>query len=108
MVEAKESINNFAILGEEDLILGFKALGFKTYSVNDEALLEGVLGKIISDKTGICLVSEKFWLKLANQIKNLKIDVFPIFLPFSLGEGKDNKVLDSIIKEIKLKATGKV
>lgn len=96
--------NALVIIGEEDLVLGFRALGFKTYVVKKPEDSQVALDECVANSAAICLVQENIYQKEEDQIKSYKNLAFPIFIPFS----KDDQagLLDNIVRDIRLRATG--
>lgn len=112
----------FAIVGDEDVVLGFHALGFKVYPVRNLAqdskliISKGVnvikeleefskvLDEAVSQEPAVCLVQDNIYRALEDQINSYKNLALPIFIPFT----KDAKtaLLDQIVKDIRLRATG--
>ena len=96
--------NTLAIIGDEDAVLGFKALGFKVYAISESADYKSYLEKAINDKATIYLVQDDIYqdsLELINGYRGLPL---PVFIPFS--KSTKNVLLDMMLKEIRLKATG--
>ena len=121
MLDEKNLEKNFAfaIIGEEDVVLGFEALGFKVYPVRnltaDGKLIisngvrepqdfNAVLADATSQEIAIYLVQENIYRAQESQINSYRNFALPVFIPFS----KDAKtpLLDTIIKDIRLRATG--
>ena len=97
--------NPFAVIAAEDIVLGFKALGFKVYGVKKEATdLVAVLEEIIKQGTAVCLMQEDIYAKLEEQIKSYAKQPLPVFIPFS--KGRDMSLLDKVVKDIRIRATG--
>ena len=96
--------NSLAILGHPDIILGFKALGFAMYPSQEPEDLPQLLDQIISDKVAICLVEEEIFVLARDKIDSYRHLPLPIFIPFA--KDKRTEVLDSITREIRLRATG--
>jgi len=93
--------NPIAILGEEDVVLGFKALGFRVYIFIEETRL---FEELLAENILICLVQDKFYKKIADWLREKKLN-FPILLSFSFP--KRIGFLEEKISEIKLKAIGR-
>lgn len=93
-----------AILGEEDIILGFRGLGFNTYAVKEPQELRGVLDKILAQRPVVCLVQDNFYSAIEAQINGFKDLMLPILIPFS-KQGRID-LLDNILKDIRLRAIG--
>jgi|WetSurMetagenome_2_1015567.scaffolds.fasta_scaffold112422_3 hypothetical protein len=94
------------IFGTEDLILGFKALGFRICPVKDAVEFNAILPGIIAQGAVVCLVEENLYRAAAGGIAPYRNLYIPIFLPFAKESQSDS--LDSLIKEIRLRATGAV
>lgn len=104
MPEDLRSDNPFAIIGEEDAVLGFRALGFKIYAVEENTEFKIALEEVVNQKTPVCLVEESIYRAKKEEINNYKNLPLPIFVPFAKNAGMD--LLEEIIKEIRLKAIG--
>lgn len=93
-----------AVIGDEDVVVGFKALGLKVYAVKELQESSRLLDEVVSKKLAICLVQDNLYQALESQINSYKHLALPIFIPFA----KDAKMalLDSIVKNIRLRATG--
>ena len=96
--------NPLAIVGNEDVILGFGALGFQTYPIKDARQLKVILPEIVQKKVAVCLVEENIYRAAHQDIDNYKNQPLPIFIPFT--QDAKTKLLDELIKGIKLKAIG--
>ncbi len=96
--------NALAILGNPDVILGFKALGFSVYPSEKPEDYPQLIEKIVSDKKAICLVEEEIYLKTQDKINSYRYAPLPIFIPFA--QDKITQLLDGITREIRLRATG--
>jgi vacuolar-type H+-ATPase subunit F/Vma7 len=106
MLDEKNLEKNFAfaIIGEEDVVLGFEALGFKVFAIREPQDFNAVLADATSQKIAIYLVQENIYRAQESQINSYRNFALPVFIPFS----KDAKtpLLDTIIKDIRLRATG--
>ncbi|MDP8259774.1 MAG: V-type ATP synthase subunit F [Candidatus Gygaella obscura] len=106
MSENNLTQENFAVLGREDRVVGFKAIGFTVYIVEENDDISDNVKKIVASETKICLVEEVFFIKNKEAFLDYKEKEFPIFIPFSNKESKDS--IGEIIKNIRLKAIGKI
>ena len=97
-------LNPLAILGDHDLIFGFKGLGFETYALKGPAELENILREIIEKKFAICLVQENIFELGKEKFELYRHSALPVFIPF--GKGATSQVLHNMIGAIKLRATG--
>jgi len=94
------------IFGAEDVILGFKALGFHVVAVRDATELKAVLPAAVEGGAIVCLVEESLYQDALADIGRYKNLPYPIFIPFAADAKTD--LLDKLVKEIRLKATGVV
>jgi vacuolar-type H+-ATPase subunit F/Vma7 len=99
-------LHPLVIFGAEAVILGFKALGFHTYPVNDAAQFKAVLPAAVAGGAVVCLVEESLYRDAILDIGRYKNLPWPIFIPFARDAKTD--LLDKLVKEIRLKATGVV
>lgn len=97
---------SLVIFGAEDAILGFKALGFRICPVKDAVEFKTILPDIIAQGAVVCLVEENLYRAAASEIAPYRNLYIPIFLPFAKKNQPDS--LDTLIKEIRLRATGAV
>ena len=99
------SLNSpLAIVGNEDAVLGFQALGFKVYAVSEPADFKLSIDKAAEEKIAICLVEDNVYNAAIDQINNYRHLALPIFIPFSKAAKTD--LLDKLVKDIRIKATG--
>lgn len=96
--------NSFVVIGDEDWVSGFKMLRFRVYSLRGAEEFKTILEEVLRDKTAVCLVQDDIYSSAQEQINNYRSLPLPIFIPFSKTGQTD--LLDGIIKEIRLKATG--
>lgn len=97
--------NPIAIIGGEDIVLGFKALGLKAYPLKANEDFKIIFDKITEENLSICLVQENIYLANIDYINNYRHLALPIILPFS-KDAKAN-LIDKLIRGIRLKATGR-
>lgn len=93
-----------AIVGQEDVVLGFSALGFKVYPAKGPEDFRAILSEIIQAKVGLCLVQDNLYLAFKEEIASYRHLTWPIFIPFSKTLPTD--LLEDLIKKIRLKAQG--
>jgi vacuolar-type H+-ATPase subunit F/Vma7 len=93
-----------AIMGDEDIVLGFQALGFKVYAVSNPQDFKSAIDKVAEEKIAICLVQDNIYNTAIEQINNYRYLTLPVFVPFSQSARTD--LLDRLIRDIRLKATG--
>lgn len=93
-----------AVIGDEDVILGFKAFGFMAYPLKEPAEFKAILEEALSNKAAIFLVQEDIYNLVLDEINSYRNLPLPIFIPFSKTLG--GILLNNIIKDIRLRATG--
>lgn len=96
--------NTFLVLGEEDLVLGFSALGFKVVALKELQDLAPAVDEAVRSGAGICLVQDKFYFAQEEKINSYRKLPLPIFIPFSKEIKAD--LLKNIVKDIRIRATG--
>ncbi len=104
MSEEKVLINPISIIGDENLVEGFKALGFKTYPVKDADSCRQAVRDAAAGEAAICLLQDNFYSLVKDDIADYNKAALSIFIPFS--KGADTSLLDNMVKEIRLRATG--
>lgn len=104
MLEKNILENPLAVVGEEDVVLGFSALGFRIYPTKKDGQIQTILEEILKNKCAICLVQEEIYRKAIGDINSYKHLVLPIFIPFT-KKGM-SLLLDDFLREIRLRATG--
>lgn len=101
----EELLNNkIAVVGDEDLVIGFEALGFNTYPLKNPQEFNAIIDKLVEDKTAICLVQDSIYNTCIEKINSYRQLSLPVFVPFS--KDANSILLDNILKDIRLKATG--
>jgi len=100
----KDLDNALVIIGDEDVISGFKALGFKTYFIKEHQGAVAVIDEALEEKPCICLVQENLYSLAEDRIREYKTLPLPIFIPFS--PKADWSLLQNMLKEIRIRATG--
>jgi vacuolar-type H+-ATPase subunit F/Vma7 len=98
--------NPLAIIADSDLACGFTALGFKPYILGKGNTFEQLIADIIKQNIAVCLVEAGPYHANKAILDNYKNLALPIFIPFSKNAETD--LLDKILKDIKLRATGVV
>lgn len=96
--------NPLVIIGDADVVLGFSALGFQVYPLREPSEFKSVLAEVVRHKIGICLLQDNIYENAKDQIESFKGLALPVFIPFSKTKKAD--LLESLIKDIRLKATG--
>jgi vacuolar-type H+-ATPase subunit F/Vma7 len=92
------------IVGEEDTVMGFQALGFKVYALKGAQEFKTALDEVISEGAAVCLIQESIYRSAQDQINSYRLATLPVFIPFA--RDAETTLLDSLVKDIRLKATG--
>jgi vacuolar-type H+-ATPase subunit F/Vma7 len=85
-------------------VSGFKALGFKVYAAKQAEECSAMLDKAVSEKPAVCLVQDNLYQAMETQINSYRHLALPVFIPFAKDAG--TALLDSIVRDIRLRATG--
>jgi vacuolar-type H+-ATPase subunit F/Vma7 len=93
-----------AIIGKPDVVRGFKALGFTVYTATEANQIGEYLHAASKAQTAVCLVQEEFYNENLEAIAGYRQAPLPIFIPFS--DKARTAVLDTMVRDIRLKATG--
>jgi len=96
--------NALAVVGDEDVVLGFGGLGFKSYAIKEGRELKIAIEEVIKEKVAVCLVQDNFYQAGKEEINYYRSFAMPIFVPFAKDLKTD--LLDSLLKNIRIKATG--
>lgn len=104
MPEELSKDNTLVIIGDEDVVAGFCALGFKVYAAGELPEVERAIEEAVKSKAVACLVQDNFYNAKQEQIDKYKNLPLPIFIPFSKSARTD--LLDDIVKNIRIRATG--
>lgn len=99
--------NPLAIIGDQDAVLGFKALGFNAYPLKEIQEFNTILEEILKQKPVVCLVQDNIYVLAQEQINNYRNLPLPVFIPFTKNL-KDRGLLENFIKDIRLRATGTI
>lgn len=94
----------FVIVGEEDVVSGFRALGFKVYPLKAQEELKLILRDVVKEGCAVCLVEDSFYNSGRAEINNYRSLALPIFIPFAKNLKED--LLEELAKDIRLRATG--
>ena len=100
----KELEKSLAIVGNDDIIMGFRALGFMVYPVKEPLGFRAALADIMQKKVAVCLVEESLYQANVAEINKVRNVPLPVFMPFS--KNNQTHILDTIVSAVKLRATG--
>jgi len=93
-----------AIIGEEDLVSGFRALGFSVYPVTGPEEFSKALVEALDSKPAICLVQDTVYRQQKERIDVYRSAALPVFIPFA--KNGEVPLLEEMVKGIRLRATG--
>lgn len=93
-----------AIVGDEDAVCGFRALGFNIYAIKEPQDTQRAFDEIVQQRIAICLIQDDIYTTAQEVINNYRGLPLPVFIPFSKSAKTD--LLDNIVKDIRLRATG--
>jgi vacuolar-type H+-ATPase subunit F/Vma7 len=103
MHEAASAIS-LAIIGNGDIVSGFKALGFTAYAAESQDECRAASQEILSAAPCICLVQEDLFEAAEARRQQYKGSGIFIFIPFA--KDAEGGMLDRMVRDIKLRATG--
>jgi vacuolar-type H+-ATPase subunit F/Vma7 len=94
-----------AVIGNADLIFGFKALGVRTFSPQNAEEAKAFLAEIVKENYALCLVHQDWLGAVEEERKEARSRFCPVILGFS-----DHRALSDLIeremREMAVKATG--
>lgn len=93
-----------AVVGEQDLVMGFEALGFAAYPLQKPDDFKLIIEKLVESNVAICLIQDSTYNANIEKINSFRQLTLPVFVPFS--KDANSILLDDILKDIRLKATG--
>lgn len=96
--------SRLAIIGREDVVAGFSALGFQVFHRQPGDDIATLLDEIARSGAIACLIQDDIYQGQQETVNNYKNLVLPVFIPFSASGRRE--LLDNLVREIRLKATG--
>lgn len=80
------------VIGEKDAVLGFKALGFSVFPVENKEQAEKTLSELVRDNYAVIYITEQTAVNIVNEINQYRDRRFPAVIPIpgiqgSLGIG---------------------
>lgn len=87
-----QGMYKIGVIGEKDAVLGFKALGFSVFPVQDGAQAREVLSKLAEDRYAVIYITEQIAAACEDEINRYREMRFPAIIPIpgvqgSLGIG---------------------
>jgi len=71
-------MSKIGIIGDRDLILGFKALGVELFPVSNKEETKNALEEAVKEKFSICFITEKWAALVLDEIKNIRKSTYPL------------------------------
>jgi V/A-type H+-transporting ATPase subunit F len=69
------------VIGEKDAVLGFKALGFSVFPVENKEQAARVLSELAADRYAVIYVTEQTAVGIENEINKYRDNRFPAVIP---------------------------
>jgi len=98
MVEEINKKHKLAIIGSPDSILGFSALGIKTFGVTSSKEVKEAIEKILKDNYAICFITEDWFEKVPQEIEKLQQRTMPAILSIPSQHGSTGAGLENLRK----------
>ena len=92
---------DIAVIGDGDSILGFKAVGFKTYSVNSGAEVVTVVEKLVREKCHVIFITEHALEGVEHIIDTYRDHSIPAIIPIPGRFGKTGAGMENLGKNVK-------
>ena len=100
-----ENKGKVAVIGEKDMIFGFKAMGFKTYSPRHLDEAREILKNLEQENVVLCFLHQSYFKTLQEEREALEKRFVPVVVGFS-DYRKITDHLENMMKEMAVKATG--
>jgi vacuolar-type H+-ATPase subunit F/Vma7 len=94
-----------AIVGDAGLLFGFRALGIKVFSPAGLDEARAVLALLEKERYGLCLLHERFFAPLKEELEALGRKFSPVVVGFSDYRTASDH-LEVMLKEMAVRATG--
>ncbi|MFW6131043.1 MAG: V-type ATP synthase subunit F [Candidatus Aminicenantaceae bacterium] len=94
-----------AIIGDIDLVFGFKATGMKIFSPKNSEEARRILYSLEDEGIALCFMHESFLEPLSEELKDMKKKFCPVVVGFSDHRGITD-YMERMMKDIAIKATG--
>ncbi len=75
------SMYKIGVIGEKDAVLGFIALGFSVFPVEDGTQAADTLTKLAHDQYAVIYITEQTAAKIENEINQYRESRFPAIIP---------------------------
>jgi len=104
MPEATDTLKTIAVIGEQDLAPGFRALGFDVQIARTAQDVFPLAQGLARKGCAVCLIQDDLYQAIQEAIPAKKGSAFPIFIPFC--RDGTTAFLSTMIRAIRLRATG--
>ena len=99
-------LNNIAVIGDNDFILGFKSLGCALYPVDEKTDPRSVFTKVIEQGFPFIFILESLALKIMDLIEQYSQKTQPLIIPLS-DFRQDLSLSENLLSRVTIKAVGK-
>jgi vacuolar-type H+-ATPase subunit F/Vma7 len=97
--------SRIAVVGEADLVFGFRALGLRTFSPGSAEDAAGLASKIVRGDFALCLVDGRWLAAFKEEEAAAGSKLFPVIVGFSDYRSLSDEV-EKRVREMAVKATG--
>lgn len=94
-----------AVIGDEDLVFAFRALGIKAYSPRNLKEAREILERLEQDNIALCFLHQSFLEPLQEEREALGKKLIPVVVGFSDYRTIQDH-LENLMREMAVKATG--
>jgi vacuolar-type H+-ATPase subunit F/Vma7 len=98
-------LDRVAIIGDCDLVIPLKVLGFKIYVPKDIDEARRVLESLEEENIALCLLHENYFAPLSEEREALRKKFYPVVVGFS-DYRKVTDQMGKIMRDMAVKATG--
>ncbi len=99
------NIGKIAVLGDEDSVLAFRAVGLSTFGASTHEKALEILRELIKGEYAVIFITEDIAEKIADTLELLKPRTFPAIIPIPSSSGESGYGIKSIRKDVE-KAIG--
>lgn len=100
-----EERSKVAVIGNEDLVFAFRALGIKVYSPRNLGEAREILERLEQENIALCFLHQSLFESLQEEREALGKKLLPVVVGFSDYRTIQDH-LESLIREMAVKATG--
>lgn len=93
------------VIGEKDAVLGFKALGFSVFPVENKEQAEKTLSELAKDKYAVIYITEQTAADIMGEINQYRESRFPAVIPIPGIQGSEGIGMQGVKKCVE-KAVG--